>query len=135
MPVAAAVLGGDTLGREVGHDVELVFAHHLDDRNAFFSEGAPLCLLPRRLVAEGLRRRMLDLGGVDAVVLVRDVDGERAGPVGGLGDRDGEVAMAEADQLEQRVAAAERDAAADDQLRVAPELVRFHRCLGHSGRR
>ena len=36
--VAAAVVGGNALGREDGDHVELVFAHHLDDRDVLFAE-------------------------------------------------------------------------------------------------
>ncbi len=135
MRVAAAVVGCDPLGSEVGDDVELVFAQHLHDRDVLLAERSRLCLPPRRLVAESCLRGVLDLGCVDAVVLVRHVDGERARSVGGLGERDCELAMAETDHLDQGVVAPKGDAAADDQLRVAPELVRLHRSCPHPGRR
>ena len=133
MSVAAAAVGGDPLGREVGDDIELVFAHHLNDRNALLTKGSPLRHLPRRLVTERALRCVLDPGGIDAVVLVGGVDCDRAGPVGGLGERHGEVAVAEADHLQQCVAAAKGDAATDDHRRVTPQLVRLHRSLGHPG--
>ena len=98
--VAAAVVGCDTLGSEVGHDVELVFAEHLHDRDVLLAERSRLCSPPRRLVAESCLRGVLDLGGIDAVVLIRDVDGKRARPVGGLGEGDCKLAMAETDHLE-----------------------------------
>ena len=74
LPVAAARVGGDALGLEIGHHIELVLAHHLDDRDVLLAERMPLRPLPRGLVAERPVRAMLDLGRVDAVVLVDDVD-------------------------------------------------------------
>ena len=93
LQVAAAVVGGNALGREVGDHVELVFAHHLDDRDALFAERARLRLPPCGPVAERSLRRVLDLRGVDPVVLVLHLDGERARSIGGLGDRNREIAM------------------------------------------
>ena len=68
-----------------------------------------------------------DLRGVGAAVLVLDVDRQCAGSVRRLGDRDGEIAVAEVDHLDQAVSLPEGDAAPDDHLRVAPQLRRGHR--------
>ncbi len=104
-----------------------MLAEDLHHRDALLGERAHARSLPGRAPAEALLRRIANARGVDAAVLVRDVDAGGTGAVGGLCDADGEVAVGKARAHEQRVAAPERDAPAHDQLGVAAKLLRRHR--------
>jgi len=64
---------------------------------------------------------------VDVAVLVLDLDGHGAGAVGRPGDRRSELAMSDGRAHDERVAAPKRDAAVDDHLGVAAQLVGRHR--------
>ena len=95
----------------------------LHDRDVLVARGrASVRLLPRCAPAERRLRRVRDPRGVDARVLVLDVDGGGAGTVRGCRERDRELAVRQPGTHEQRVAAPKRDAAAHDHLGVPLQL-------------
>jgi hypothetical protein len=73
-----------------------------------------------------------DPRGVEAAVVVLHIDGRRTDAIGSLRDGNGELSVWNADPLEERVAATESQAAADEHVGIAAELRRLHGRLRHS---